>query len=100
MYNREQSLEVLYRRYDYDVLGCATSTSFPFPFGIEAVIGIYVGGGGDGDGGLGAASCQAGMVGFEGIVGVENPLGRLEFLLSSKAFNDLSSCCSSAIDWV
>ena len=45
------------------------------------------------------ASCHAGIEGLGGMIGVETPDGVTGPRLSNNAFNDLSSCCSSASDW-
>ena len=75
------------------------STSFPFPLAADML--VVDGLGAPGDAGsdndvfanwLVPPSCQAGMDGLEGIMGVEAPLTLPGPLLSSSALRDFNSC--------
>lgn len=79
-------------------------TSFPLPLTTEEVGGGSAGGGVEGVEILCVedplANCHAGIDGFPGRIGVEGPVDKPGPRLRRRAFNDLSSCCSSARDWL
>ena len=70
------------------------STSFPLPFRL----GEGAGTGGVDDRLSPAANCQAGIDGLVGKLGMDGVEGVAGPRLNRRAFNDLSSCCSSPRD--
>lgn len=102
-----------YIEHGYELSVSNSSRSLPFPLGVASVDeNMLEGRAAEGEGALGEdaepgllepfelASCQAGIDGRPTIVEGEGALGMVGPLLSSNAFRDLSSCCSSVRDCV